>query len=75
MNLIPKHRAKIMKYFKKTLGYGYRCVPCDRNARITQAFVNFGSDDSVQFICPGCRKSWQMVFKKCEITELVFAKS
>jgi len=71
MNLLPKFRKTIMEYFKKTLGYGYHCSKCDRNARISEAFVNDFAFDYVKFQCPGCKKTWGIQFKNNEITELV----
>lgn len=71
MNLLPKFRKTIMKYFKKTLGYGYRCSKCDRNARIIEAFVNDYAFDYVKFQCHKCKRIWGIEFKNNEIKELV----
>ena len=71
MNLVPKYRKEIMKFFKKTLGYGYRCTICDRNARICEAFTLDDGFDYVTFRCPGCKGCWSMEFKNKEIGKLV----
>jgi len=75
MNLLPKYRNAIMKYFKKKLGYGYYCRECKRNARILQAYINPFSSDMVMFRCPGCRKTWGMEFKNDEMKGIVIGKN
>ena len=69
--LVPKIRKKIMSFFKKQLGYGYRCSKCDRNARIIQISTSEFGFDYVSFKCPGCHKTWGMEFKEKEIRKLL----
>lgn len=71
MKILPQIRKKIMNFFKKQLGYGYRCGSCDRNARITEAYCSETGFDYVSFKCPSCHKTWGIEFQKKEIRKLL----
>ena len=74
MNLVPKYRKTLMDFFKKTLGYGYYCRNCKRNARIIEAYADEHCFDYVNFRCSGCKKTWGIEFKNKEIKNLIIAK-
>lgn len=71
IELAPKIRKKIMDFFKKQLGYGYRCSNCDRNARIIEVSADEFAFDYVKFCCPGCHKRWILELHQNEIKDLV----
>jgi len=71
IDLVPTIRKIIMNFFKKQLGYGYRCKSCDRNARITEVSCSESGFDYVSFKCPGCHDTWGMEFKENQIRKLM----
>lgn len=71
MNLLPKFRKTVMVFFKKTLGYGYYCSKCNRNARISECFSHEYCFDYVKFQCPRCKRTWVIEFHNNEIRNLI----
>ena len=71
ISLDQSNYTKILNFFLKKLGYGYRCVSCNKRAKIIQAIRGTTARDWVSWECPNCKKCWSHEFKNKEIRKLL----
>ena len=69
IELNQSNYTKILNYFLDNMGYGYRCVKCDRRAKIISSSIS--GFDYVDWECPKCKKHWGHEFHKKEIQRLL----
>ena len=63
--------TKVLEFFLNVMGYGYRCVKCDRRAKIISVHADTHCFDYVNWECPSCKNHWNHEFHKKEIRKLL----